>query len=631
MIFIKFADYLNNQYTLHNMKKLLTLFLLASLAASAAWARNYVKVTSTADIKSGRYLIVYETDSKILDGSRTDLDVKGNYQVVTISNNKIVSTAIIDSYSFEIGKMTTAGNTWFIRSASGFYIGNTADKNQMLFSETIIYENTISVDANGNADVVADQNGSHLRFNSATDQLWFRYFKASTYTNQKAIQLYKLEDFPTVTGISEFKGVVSGTTVQLYLPDANNARVTHVENNSNGTIDAYVRDNTGAMRMTGISPNRPMTYNQHLAGWITGKYTVGSDGIPQFEPVEDLTNTAFFVIADPVTESDTKPVEINSNQVGDHLADWVTIKDVTVDNSIDNTKFNLDYSTDVYNGALVDVDAIAANGKLYPVNDDNGYPITFVVDASKSFVSPSADISDAKIRLKRTLSASNWNFLTVPFDIYESEFDGQVLEYTGIELGKVGEYTYHGQVYDITGGIMKFEPYSGTMFAGKPYLVKPASAVEEQTFMEVTLSKSAPSVVKYTISAAQGAMGIGTMAETTPAYVGDYSLVGTFEPTTLPKNESTVMLDGNEISWTSRLDDTDVNATEAYITIPDGAGVKLDLGSNGTVTAINTVMIHPEIASEQVIYNLMGVRMTRPLSELPPGVYIVNGKKIVKR
>ena len=594
-----------------------------------------MKVTSNTDITSGQYLIVCETANVIFDGSLTTLDKAGNGHYVTISNNKILSDADVDSRCFEIGKITAAGNTWFIRSASGYYIGNTGESNNLSSNQALTdnLHNTISIDSDGNVNIVPKDGRSYLRYNSSSDNQRFRYFKASTYTSQKAIQLYKLEDVPTVEGIAEFKNVDAGTTVRLYLPDNDNynARVTHVESNGNGTVDAYIRDNTGAIRMTGISPNRPMTYNQHLAGWITGKYTVGSDGIPQFEPDEDLTNTAFLVIADPVNESDTKPVEINSNQVGDHLADWVTIKDVTVDSSIDNTKFNLDYSADVYNGALVDVDAIAANGKLYPVNDENGYPITFVVDASKSFVSPQTDIYDAKIRLKRSLSTSNWNFLTVPFDIYESEFDGEVLEYTGIELGKVGEYIYRGQVYDITGGIMKFEPYSGTIFAGKPYLVKPASAVAEQTFMETTLSKSAPSVVKYSISAAQGAMGIGTMENTTPVYVGDYSLVGTYEPKSLDKNESTVMLDGNEISWTSLLDDTDVNATEAYITIPDGAGVKLDLGSNGTVTAINNVMIHNENASEQVIYNLMGVRLTRPLGELPPGVYIVNGKKIVKR
>ena len=58
MIFIKFADYLNNQYTLHNMKKLLTLFLLASLAASAAWAEDLTVTKTMNDIVTENGFIV---------------------------------------------------------------------------------------------------------------------------------------------------------------------------------------------------------------------------------------------------------------------------------------------------------------------------------------------------------------------------------------------------------------------------------------------------------------------------------------------------------------------------------------------------------------------------------------------
>ncbi len=90
------------------------------------------------------------------------------------------------------------------------------------------------------------------------------------------------------------------------------------------------------------------------------------------------------------------------------------------------------------------------------------------------------------------------------------------------------------------------------------------------------------------------------------------------------------LIDDNTLSWTSLLDNTEVNGTEAYITIPEGAGVKLDLGGNEVVTAIADIRFDNNAAQQTVIYNLIGARLTRPLSELPPGVYIVNGKKIVK-
>ena len=416
--------------------------------------------------------------------------------------------------------------------------------------------------------------------------------------------------------------------VELYLPDGNNARVTHVESNAGGTIDAYVRDNTGAMRMTGISPNRPMTYNQHLAGWITGKYTVGSDGIPQFEPVEDYTNTAFLVIADRVTENDTEPVEIDADDTGSHLGDWVTVSNVRVGEVDVTNKFNLDYYSDqLYDGALVDIHAIAANDVLYPVDDLDRYPVTFVVDADDEFVSPPEAIDNTQVRFKRNLTAGNWNLLTVPFEI--EDFEGEVLEYKSVSLGEVGTYTYNGTPVPIMGGVMHFEDYTGVLQPGVPYLVKPYYNEHEMTLSGVTLSKAPAGSVTFSL-AQQNPLGINLMANEQPAYVGDYTLVGTYSPQELPKNESTAILDGNTLSWTSVAASSEIAGTEAYVTIPNGAGVKFDVPDSGIVTAISDISIDNDAPRETVIYNILGVRITRPLGELPPGIYIVNGKKIVK-
>ncbi len=434
-----------------------------------------------------------------------------------------------------------------------------------------------------------------------------------------------------ITGIGALSSLTSGDMVELYLPDGNNARVTHVEG-SGSAVDAYVRDNTGAVRMTGISPNRPMAYDQHLAGWITGKYTVGSDGIPQFEPDENLTNTAFLVIADRVTENETEPVEVASDEISDHLGDWVTVKDVRVgaDGSVGVTnKFNLAYynSSQLYTGALVDIHGIAASGTLYPVDDKDEYPITHVVDAQENFVSPTESISNTQVRFKRAMSNSNYYLLTVPFEF--DDFEGEVFEYKGVSLGQVGTYNYNGSQVPIMGGVMHFERYYGTLQPGTPYLVKPYSALTEMTLGGVTLSSAAAGSVKFSL-AQQNTAGINLMADEQPAYVGDYTLVGTYSPKDLPEDESTAILDGNTVSWTSVAASTAIDGTEAYVTLPAGAGVKFDVPGSGIVTAISEMSIDNVAPREAVIYNIMGVRMTRPLSELPPGIYIVNGKKIVK-
>lgn len=586
------------------MKKILTLLLITTLTSAVGWGAD---VTVTKTIVEIAQANGWENDKKY-----SSFSLDGN---ITVSCNGGTNT----------GKYYTNGNQWRLYQSENASVTITAATDYRLKSVIFTYV------PNNNGLLVGASSGSAISISGKT--VTFTVGNSGTDTNgQVRITAISVTYTNKVTGIGELKSLTSGDMVELYLPDGNNARVTHVESNAGGTIDAYVRDNTGAVRMTGISPNRPMTYNQHLAGWITGKYTVGSDGIPQFEPVEDLTNTAFLVIADRVTENDTEPVEIDADDTGSHLGDWVTVKDVRVGaaGSVGVTnKFNLAYykSSQLYTGALVDIHGIAASGKLYPVDDKDEYPITHVVDAQENFVSPTKSISNTQVRFKRAMSNSNYYLLTVPFEF--DDFEGDVFEYTGVSLGQVGTYNYNGSQVPIMGGVMHFERYYGNLQPGTPYLVKPSSALTEMTLGGVTLSNAAAGSVKYSL-AQQNTAGINLMADEQPAYVGDYTLVGSYSPQVLPKDESTAILDGNTVSWTSVAASTAIDGTEAYVTLPAGAGVKFDVPGNGIVTAISEISIDNDAPRETVIYNILGVRMTRPLSELPPGIYIVNGKKIVK-
>ena len=603
------------------MKKLLTFLMLLNLLFEIGWAETTTvtasKITSTSFswTGSGR-----ETWSGTVNGGVVN---QNTYQTgyVQVGTNSNPSTSVTLSTSGIPGTITSVVFDCAARQGKatvsvtvGENVFGAQNQNVPSWSNNLGGNVTFEGSASG-AIVITMTNG---------DGGGGMYIKSVTVTY---VVIHK------VTGIGALKSLTSGDMVELYLPDGNNARVTHVESKAGGTIDAYVRDNTGAVSMTGISPNRPMAYDQHLAGWITGKYTVGSDGIPQFEPVEDYTNTAFLVIADRVTENETEPVEVASDEISDHLGDWVTVKDVRVGaaGSVGVTnKFVLAYynnSSQLYTGALVDIHGIAASGTLYPVDDKDEYPITHVVDAQENFVSPTESIGNTQVRFRRAMSNSNYYLLTVPFEF--DDFEGEVFEYKGVSLGQVGTYNYNGSQVPIMGGVMHFERYYGTLQPGTPYLVKPYSALTEMTLGGVTLSSAAAGSVKYSL-AQQNTAGINLMADEQPAYVGDYTLVGSYSPQVLPKDESTAILDGNTVSWTSVAASTAIDGTEAYVTLPAGAGVKFDVPGNGIVTAISEMSIDNVAPREAVIYNIMGVRMTRPLSELPPGIYIVNGKKIVK-
>ncbi len=147
---------------------------------------SFVKVTSTPTDWTGDYLIVYEAGNLAFNGGLTTLDVASNGKSVTITDGKIVATPEITACKFSID---ASGH---IKSASGYYIGNTADSNKLNSSTSTQYTNTIVINDDGTAQITGSGN-SILRYNATSGQERFRYFKSSTYTSQKAIALYKLQ------------------------------------------------------------------------------------------------------------------------------------------------------------------------------------------------------------------------------------------------------------------------------------------------------------------------------------------------------------------------------------------------------------------------------------------------------
>lgn len=152
----------------------------------------YVKVTTTPDSWEGEYLIVYESSSTsayAFDGSLAKLDVINNYREFNISNNSIPVSSETEAIKFTI-EATDGG--YNIKAANGQYIYQSSDANGLEVENTPGAINTISLESNGAANIVASN--AHLRFNAASNQMRFRYYKSATYTAQKEIFLYKLNN-----------------------------------------------------------------------------------------------------------------------------------------------------------------------------------------------------------------------------------------------------------------------------------------------------------------------------------------------------------------------------------------------------------------------------------------------------
>ena len=427
-----------------------------------------------------------------------------------------------------------------------------------------------------------------------------------TYSNPKPEKT-----ITKVNSIKELKALESGSYATFSFTDGNNgsmARVLHVYGTGD-TQEAYIRDNTGAVCFYGINPNVPFAYNQHLAGQITGEYVL-ENGIPRFKAISDKTNTSQLVIADPITEVNVQPKEIEATEYNDNIADWVLLKNQKIINEqlttqegiVINNRFNSttskDKYTEPYNGAIIDLAGIAIpNGVKHEINPmyQNGQrPIIFVIDDEKTFVSPQHDITDAAVRLKRTLSSLYWNTFTAPFDI----------EYDALENVEIAKFT--GKV---EGNTMIFEKEQTLIEAGVPYIVK--WDIKDPTFESVTLK--------------------ATKAQTINSNDGQFGFVAIYGPTTLALNKTERYLakDGN-LYYPSSSDNKAnlLKGLRAYYRVPAGAGAKIAFF--GEATGITS----PEVLTTPIqikVYNLNGQYMGSSINNLPKGIYIVNGKKYVVR
>ena len=181
------------------MNRILSLIFVACIALlfGETFAQTtYNKVTSADQIfAGGKYLIVYEAGNVAFDGSLTSLDAISNTKTVSISNGSI-SVATNDFY-FTLG---TVEGGYSVKSASGYFIGNTSNANTVKFSTTEAYVNDITFSTDSVEIVSAE---THLRYNTNEGQTRFRYYKSTSYTNQKKIALYvdvaSLSDDPAMT------------------------------------------------------------------------------------------------------------------------------------------------------------------------------------------------------------------------------------------------------------------------------------------------------------------------------------------------------------------------------------------------------------------------------------------------
>ncbi len=188
---------------------------------------NYVKVTSSLSDWSGQYLIVYK-DSAAFNGGLETLDAISNTLKITVTDGKIASTDETNAASFTIAPMEGG---YSIKAASGKYIGNTkvvsgAPANGLTPSDDPML-NTISF-VDGVPVIVS--NTTELKFNKASNQLRFRYYKPGN--TQQPIALFKLDGNGGGTGNQPVTATLTVSPASLNLTVGASATLTATTNST---------------------------------------------------------------------------------------------------------------------------------------------------------------------------------------------------------------------------------------------------------------------------------------------------------------------------------------------------------------------------------------------------------------
>jgi hypothetical protein len=220
------------------------------------------------------------------------------------------------------------------------------------------------------------------------------------------------------------------------------------------------------------------------------------------------------------------------------------------------------------------------------------------------------DGETADIWLGRTLQAGAWNTFAAPFDISASE-----LTTLGITAKELASSSYSN------GKLTLLFSDATSIEAGKPYMVKVAADVATPTFDDVTISKTTTPTVTSVVDFVPS---LGKTLATGPT--GDES-----------NNKAVLFLAANNKLYNPTVvNDSEQAASfikgfRAYFQLKDETSSArefvLDFG-NGETTALKLVNSDERIENSK-LYDLQGRKLSNIGSQLSPGVYIKNGRKIV--
>lgn len=302
-----------------------------------------------------------------------------------------------------------------------------------------------------------------------------------------------------------------------------------------------------------------------------------------------------------------------------------------------NIKTSTDYlfSKDVYSSAssLAQATSITENGAraFIRVSDGTTPAIKiqtadeaskFTYDVTNGYVHTAwcqydNQTKNVTIENRGTLHAGEWNMMCLPFKLsaagYKKAFgeDVKVAEFTGVTKSEGGELVSFNLAYINEKNGMK---------AATPYLIKPSKPIPmaDVTFEGVKVS------TKTTEEQATGNVNC--------------KLIGTLQPTLLNKGHRQLVLMGNNQLHYMNPNPTDpMHACRAYFELTDigtgtvAAAKNFCFSVDWVITGVKVIdMNTPSTSSDTRVYNMNGQMVGTSMENLPQGIYVIAGKKVVK-
>lgn len=210
------------------------------------------------------------------------------------------------------------------------------------------------------------------------------------------------------------------------------------------------------------------------------------------------------------------------------------------------------------------------------------------------------DQTAVHFKLKRSFVADDtWYTICLPFNVAQEQlvdvFGGEKVELRTFDHMEDGTVMYFKHVDDLAAGV--------------PYLIKPNKTLDSLLFKNVKIDMAAHPDLRV------GADG--------------YFMKGTYQATVLNPDGTNLFLGDNNTFFRPSENDHRMKGTRVYFIIPRKAvGKVLSYDTETIIDGIVDVEVDSQ-SNSQKVYNINGVYVGDNLQNLTPGVYIVDGKKVV--